>query len=66
MANRVPTPSDHPAAFTGLSVGAVAALLVTECKTRLGVDLTIEEAGMIVAITIAAYHFARGRVKNDR
>lgn len=60
--SRVPSPQDHPAAYGALSVGSVAALLVTECKLRLGINLTLEEAGMIVTGVIAIFHFARGRV----
>lgn len=52
-----PSPREHPNAFAGLSVGSVTSLLVYEAKTRLGVDLTVEEAGIIVSTIIGAYLF---------
>jgi hypothetical protein len=42
------SPVDHPNAFATVSSGSVALFLVHEAKTRLGVDLTMEEAGYIV------------------
>lgn len=44
-----PSPADHPNAFAGFSAASVASLLVYEAKTRLGVDLTNQEALFIVS-----------------
>ena len=44
----VPSPVEHPNAYAAFSVGSVASLLVYECKTRLGLDLTNQEALFIV------------------
>lgn len=45
----VPSPKDHPNAYAGFSTAAAAAFLVTELHDRLGVDITLDEAGYIVA-----------------
>lgn len=50
-----PSPTQHPNAYAGISVGSVTSLLMYELKYRLGIDLTIEEAGMIVSGTIAVF-----------
>jgi hypothetical protein len=52
-----PSPAQHPNAYAGISVGSVTSLLVFEAKSRLGVDLTVEEAGMIVSGIIGLYLF---------
>jgi hypothetical protein len=57
-----PSPTAHPNAYQGLSVGSVASLLVYEAKTRLGVDLTVEEAGFLVTGLVALVLFL-GRKK---
>lgn len=44
-----PSPVQHPNAYAGLSTTMVAGLLVYELKTRLGVDITDQEALAIVA-----------------
>jgi hypothetical protein len=61
----IPSPRTHPNAFAGVTVGSVASLLVSETKTRLGVDLTIEEAGMIVSVLIAVYLYLGKKAKNS-
>ena len=45
----IPSPKRHPNAYAVGTLGGLAAFLVTEAKLRLGVDLTMEEAGYIVA-----------------
>ena len=58
----IPSPREHPNAYAGLTAGSITSLLVAEAKVRLGVDLTIEEAGMIVSIIIALYLFLGKKV----
>ena len=53
----VPSPKDHPNAYAGFSTAAVAAFLVTELHTRLGVDITMAEASYAVAATVALVLF---------
>ncbi len=60
---KVPSPVQHPNAFAGISVGSIASLLVYEAKVRLGLDLTIEEAGMLVSAVITAWLFLGKKVK---
>jgi hypothetical protein len=57
-----PSPTTHPNAYVGLSAGSVASLLVFEAKTRLGVDLTYEEAGFLVTGVVSLALFL-GRKK---
>lgn len=52
------SPKNQANAYAALSSGAVAAFLVREAKFRLGIDLTLDEAGYIVAGCIAAFLFA--------
>ena len=42
------SPTTHPNSYAALSTGSVALFIVHEAKSRLGVDLTLEEAGYIV------------------
>jgi hypothetical protein len=59
----IPSPREHPNAYAGITVGSITSLLVSEAKVRLGVDLTIEEAGMIVSAIIATYLYLGKKVK---
>jgi hypothetical protein len=45
----IPSPKDHPNAYAVGTLGGLSAFLVTEAKTRLNIDLTMEEAAYIVA-----------------
>jgi len=59
-------PKDHPNAFVGLSSGTVAAFLVAEAKRRLGWDLSLDEASMIVAGVISAALFAGRKLSGKK
>ena len=59
----VPSPRDHPNAFAGFSTAAVAAFAVTELHDRLGVDITLDEAGFVVAGVVALALFLGRRHK---
>ncbi len=61
--NPVPSPAEHPNAYAAFSVGSVASLLVYECKTRLGFDLTIQEALFIVSAVTALALFVGKKVQ---
>ena len=52
-----PSPTAHPNAFAGISSATVTALLVYECNTRLGFDISELEAGFIVALVTSAFLF---------
>lgn len=60
----VPSPKDHPNAYAGFSTAALAAFLVTEAHDRLGVDITLDEAGYIVAAVAAITLFLGRRRQN--
>jgi hypothetical protein len=62
----IPSPKTHPNAYAGITVGSIASLLVSEAKVRLNVDLTIEEAGMIVSATVALFLFLGKKVNNAK
>ena len=50
-----PSPVSQPNAFAGLSSGTVAALIVYELDERLGVTISVFEAGFIVAFVTTIY-----------
>jgi hypothetical protein len=56
------SPKTHPNGFAALSASSVAALLVTEAHNRLGVDISVEEAMIIVAAVTSAVLFAGRRL----
>lgn len=56
------SPKTHPNAFAALSASSVAALLVTELHNRLGVDISIEEASIVVAVVTTVVLFAGRRL----
>ena len=58
-----PSPQDHPAAYGGGLVATTTALIVYECNTRLGFDITELEAGWLVGVAIAGYFAAFGKKK---
>lgn len=54
------SPTSHPNSYAALSTGSVALFLVHEAKTRLGFDLSLEEAGYIViGVSTAALFLAK-------
>lgn len=54
------SPTTHPNTYAALSTGSVALFIVHEAKSRLGVDLTLEEAGYIViGVTTTALFLAK-------
>lgn len=58
------SPKKHPNSYVGLSSAAISTFLVAECKRRLNVDITSEEAGMIVsAVVAAALFFGKKRAR---
>jgi len=61
----LPTPKEHPQATTVLSTATIAALLVSEVKNRLGVDITNEESYMIVIGFSTLYFMLLGKAKKD-
>lgn len=52
-----PSPVSHPNAFAGISSATVTTLIVYECNTRLGFDISELEAGFIVALVTAGFLF---------
>jgi len=58
-----PSPQEHPAAYGGGLAATTTALLVYECNTRLGFDITTLEAGWLIAAVIAGYFAAFGKKK---
>lgn len=54
------SPTTHPNAYAAVGSGSIALFIVHEAKSRLGVDLTLEEAGYIViGASSAALFFAK-------
>ncbi len=45
-----PSPVEHPNAFFGISTASLTTLLIYECNTRLGMDITELEAGTIITV----------------
>jgi uncharacterized membrane protein len=60
---RVPNPRTDPATAGTLSVGGIASLIVIELKQRFGIDVTLDEALLVVTAAIALYHVLGGPVK---
>jgi hypothetical protein len=58
-----PSPVDHPAAYGTLSTATIAGFLVAEANSRLGFDLNIYEATMIVGVVGWTYFAAFGKKK---
>ena len=58
-----PSPIDHPAAYGSGLAGTTAALIVYECNTRLGWDVSELEASWLVAVVIVGYLAAFGKKK---
>ena len=59
-----PSPKDHPNAYGGGLTATTTALIVYECNTRLGFNITELEAGWLVAIATASYLAAFGKKAN--
>jgi hypothetical protein len=58
-----PSPRDHPATAATLSVGGIASMLCIEMKQRFNIDITLDEALLIVLGVVSVYHFLGGKVK---
>jgi hypothetical protein len=58
-----PSPIDHPAAYGSGLTATTTALIVYECNTRLGFNISELEAGWLVAIVTAGYLAAFGKKK---
>jgi hypothetical protein len=56
-----PSPVDHPAAYGTLSTASIAGFLVWEANNRLGFNLDIIEATMLVGVVGWAYFAAFGK-----
>ena len=52
-----PSPVKHPNAYAGGLTGMITAMLVYECNTRLGLDITELEAATVVALVTSAVLF---------
>jgi hypothetical protein len=64
------SPTTNPNSYAILGSGSVALFIVHEAKSRLGVDLTLEEAGYIVigATTVVTFfaHLLGGKKKPSK
>lgn len=64
MTAKPPSPKDHPATAATLSVGGIASMIVIEMKQRLNIDITLDEALLIVLGVTSLYHFLGGKAKS--
>ncbi len=54
------SPRKHPNAFAGFSSASLTTFLIVEMQTRLGIELTLSEAGFVVAcITTVVLFFGK-------
>ena len=54
------SPTAHPNTYAAATTGSIALFIVHEAKSRLGVDITLEEAGYIViGMTASALFLAK-------
>jgi hypothetical protein len=57
-----PSPRKHANAFAGFSSASLTTFLLVEAQTRLGLELTLSEAGFIVACATGLFLFLGKRV----
>lgn len=60
--NLVPDPKESPNGYVALSWASVAALLVVELHNRLGIDISIEEASVVVGLAAPIILFLKKKV----
>lgn len=64
--NPVPDPKKNANGYVAFSSATLAAFLVAEAKRRLGIDITVDEAGYIVAGVLAIVFFGKKYLPTPR